>query len=409
MRTVVKDIGQLVTPVNSKFAVKDEAKKLKIHEDVNLIIEDGIFVDITEKDVKGDNEIDACGKVVLPAFADPHTHIPFVGSREREFNERILGKSYMEIAKGGGGINSTVAAVRDATFDDLYNAAKKDLELLIKHGVGSVEMKSGYGLDLETEIKQLKVINKLKSEYLVDIKATFMGAHEIPLEYKKEKDGYIAKVINEMLPEVRRNELAEYVDIFCEKDVFEIEDSRKVLSAAKGMGFKIRIHADEIYPLGGSILCAEFDAVSGEHLVKISDENILRLIDKGVVFNLLPATTFFLMSDEYAPARKILEKGGIVALSTDLNPGSSYTHNICLVMAIACLKMKMSMEEVINSVTINGAYSLGLSDKTGSIHIGKQADFLILNAPDYKYLVYNFGVNRVEKVFKKGVEIFSHK
>ncbi|MGA1861474.1 imidazolonepropionase [Deferribacter thermophilus] len=406
MRKVIKNIKQLVTSVNKKYAVKDDAKKLDIYENVNLIIEDGIIVDITTKEAEANEVIDATGKVVLPAFVDPHTHIPFIGSREDEFNKRIMGKTYMEIAAEGGGINSTVRAVRNATFDELYEAAKKDLELMISFGVATVEMKSGYGLDLENEIKQLKVIRKLQEEYPVDIKSTFLGAHEIPLEYRGKKEEYIDLVINKMLPAVKEKGLAEYVDIFCEKGVFELDDTRKILRTAKELGFKVKIHADEIYPLGGAELCAEFEAVSGEHLVKIKDEHIEKMIDAGCVFNLLPATTFFLMSKEYAPARKILDKGGIVALSTDLNPGSSYTHSIQMVMVIACLNMGMTMEEVINAVTINGAYSLELSDKTGSIHRGKQADLVILDAPDYRYLVYNFGVNRINKVIKKGEIIF---
>jgi imidazolonepropionase len=405
MRKVIKNIGQLVTPENKDFATGQDMQHLKIYENVNIIIENSYISDITNKNIECEDIIDAKGKVVLPAFVEPHTHIPFIGSRENEFNKRLMGKSYMEIAKEGGGINSTVKAVRNASFDELYNAAKNDLELLIKHGVLTVEMKSGYGLNIETELKQLRVIKKLKENYSVDIKSTFMGAHEFPLEYRNNKEKYVDLIINEMLPIVKKECLADYVDIFCEKDVFEIEDSRKILEKAKELGFKIRIHADEIYPLGGSALAYEFDAVSAEHLMKISDENIDKLVEKNIVFNLLPGTTFFLMSDEYAPARKIIEKGGIVSLSTDLNPGSSYTHSLPLIMVIACLKMKMTMEEVINAVTINPAYSLELSDKTGSIHIGKQADLVILNATDYRYLVYNFGVNRVEKVIKKGVEI----
>ncbi|MGA1847077.1 imidazolonepropionase [Deferribacter abyssi] len=407
MRKVIKNIKQLVTPKNHDFAAGDNAKKLQIYEDVNLVIEDGVIADITKKDVDCNDIIDASGKCVLPAFVDPHTHIPFIGSREDEFNKRIMGKSYMEIAREGGGINSTVRAVRNATFEELYKAAKKDLELMIKHGVASIEMKSGYGLDLENELKQLRVIKKLQEEYPLDIKATFLGAHEIPLEYRDDKEKYIRVITDEMLPVVKKEGLADYVDIFCEKGVFELDDTRRILSAAKRLGFKIRIHADEIYPLGGAGLAAEFEAVSAEHLVKVSDENIEKMIDTGVVFNLLPGTTFFLMSDDFAPARKILDRGGIVALSTDLNPGSSYTHSLPLIMAIACLKMGMTMEEVINAVTINGAYSLELSYITGSIHLGKQADLILLNVPDYRYIVYNFGVNRIEKVFKKGVEISS--
>ena len=405
MRKVIKNIGQLATPENIDFAPGCDMQKIKIYENVNILIEDGIISDITNKDIDADDIIDAQGKTVVPAFIDPHTHIPFTGSRHDEFNKRIAGKTYMEIAKEGGGINSTVKSVRDASFDELYEAAKKDVEYMIANGILSIEMKSGYGLNLETEIKQLEVIKKLKEELPIDIKSTFMGAHEIPLEYKGRKDEYVELVINEMIPYVKENNLADYIDVFCEKDVFEIEDTRKILTKAKESGFKIRIHADEIYHLGGASLAYEFDAVSAEHLMKISDEDIEKLVEKNIVFDLLPGTTFFLMSDKYAPARKIIEKGGIVALSTDLNPGSSYSHSLLIIMAIACLNMKMTMEEVLNAVTLNAAYSLEISDKTGSIHAGKQADLLILDAADYRYLVYNFGVNRIYKRLKKGIEI----
>ena len=405
MRKVIKNIGQLATPENIDFAAGFDMQKIKIYENVNILIEDGIISDITNKNIEADDIIDAQGKTVVPAFIDPHTHIPFIGSRHDEFNKRIAGKTYMEIAKEGGGINSTVKSVRSASFNELYEAAKKDVEYMIDNGVLSIEMKSGYGLNLETEIKQLEVIKKLKEEFSIDIKSTFMGAHEIPLEYKNRKNEYVELVINEMLPYVKKKRLADYVDIFCEKGVFEIEDTRKILSKAKELGFKIRIHADEIYPLGGSSLAYEFDAVSVEHLMKISDEDIEKLVGKNIVFDLLPGTTFFLMSNEYAPARKIIEKGGIIALSTDLNPGSSYSHSLLIIMAIACLNMKMTMEEVLNAVTLNAAYSLEISNKTGSIHVGKQADLLVLDAADYRYLVYNFGVNRIYKRFKKGIEI----
>lgn len=405
MRKVIKNIGQLATPENIDFAAGFDMQKIKIYENVNILIEDGIISDITNKNIEANDIIDAQGKAVVPAFIDPHTHIPFIGSRHDEFNKRIAGKTYMEIAKEGGGINSTVKSVRSASFNELYEAAKKDVEYMIDNGILSIEMKSGYGLNLETEIKQLEVIKKLKEELPIDIKSTFMGAHEIPLEYKNRKNEYIELIINEMLPYVKKKRLADYVDIFCEKGVFEIEDTRKILSKAKELGFKIRIHADEIYPLGGSSLAYEFDAVSAEHLMKISDEDIEKLVEKNIVFDLLPGTTFFLMSNEYAPARKIIEKGGIIALSTDLNPGSSYSHSLLIIMAIACLNMKMTMEEVLNAVTLNAAYSLEISNKTGSIHVGKQADLLILDAADYRYLVYNFGVNRIYKRFKKGIEI----
>jgi imidazolonepropionase len=313
----------------------------------------------------------------------------------------------MEIAAMGGGINSTVKATRKASEEEIYNVAKENLERMIAHGVATFEIKSGYGLDTDTELKQLRVIKKLADNYPVDIKATFLGAHEIPLEYREKKREFIDLILSEMLPAAKEQGIAEYCDIFTETGVFDIEESRVILKKAKELGFKIRMHADELTPLGGAELAAEMDALSADHLVHISDTGIEKMVEKQSVFVMLPGTTFFLMSDTYAPAKKIIEKGGIVALSTDFNPGSSHTHSMPLVITIACLKMGLTIEEAICAATLNGAYSLELSDKTGSIHKGKQADLIFLDAPDYQFLVYNFGVNRIKKVMKKGKIIYS--
>ncbi len=409
MKTRITNIREIVSPVSKDVAKESDMKRLTVYTGSDLIILNGKIDSIVSRNdfVEGvTHTIDAENSVLLPAFVDSHTHLVFGGTREDEFNLRIQGKKYMEIAAMGGGINSTVRDTRKASEDLLFEKAVKDLKEMIAHGTATFEIKSGYGLETETELKQLRVIERLQETQPVDIKATFLGAHEIPPEFSNNKQKYISILCEEMLPAAKKQGIAEYCDIFCETGVFNIEESRKILTTAKDLGFKLRIHADEITPLGGAELAAELGAASADHLVHISQDGIKRMVEAEVVFNMLPGTTFFLMSNRYAPARKILESGGILALSTDFNPGSSYTHSMPMVIAIACLKMRLTIEEGINAATINGAYSLGLHGVTGSIHPGKQADLTFLNAPSYKFLVYNFGVNRVHTVMKKGKIIY---
>ncbi len=409
MKILIKNIKQLVSPVNEDYAILSDFKRLNIYENVSIVVNNGIIEEIIDNpspDVDIAGVINARNQVVMPAFVDPHTHIVFGGTREDEFNMRIQGKTYMEIARAGGGINSTVKKTREAGEAELYQAAKRNILKMIEHGVATFEIKSGYGLNTETELKQLRVIQRLRENMPVDIKATFLGAHEVPPEYKENKDKYIDILINEMLPAAKEQGIAEYCDIFCEEGVFSVEESRKILTKAKELGFKIRMHADELTPLGGAELAAELGAKSADHLVYISDKGIDAMVSKNVVFVMLPGTTFFLMSQKYAPAKKIAERGGIVALSTDFNPGSSYTHSMPMIITLACLKMGLTIEQAINAATINAAYSLDLHNKTGSIHKGKQADLIFLDIPSYKFLVYNYGVNHVTAVMKKGRIIF---
>jgi len=409
VKRAITNIGMLVSPRAEHCAAGREMDHLEIRENVILTIHDGLIEEILPEGTPlpaGYEVIDAGGQVVLPAFTDPHTHIPFGGFRAGEFNMRLKGAGYMDIARAGGGINSTVRATREATEDELFAAGMKNLDLLARHGVATVEMKSGYGLDTENELKQLRVIRRLQDASPLDIKATFMGAHEVPPEYKGNTKGYVDLVVNEMLPAVKAQGIAEYCDVFCEEGVFSIEESRRILSAARELGFKIRIHADEIVPLKGAELAAEQKAVSADHLMQISDQGIADMAAAGTVFTLLPGTTFFLMSNNFAPAKKIIDAGGILSLSTDLNPGSSHTHSMPLIISLACLKMGMTIEQALNAVTINGAHALELSDRTGSIHPGKQADLILLDAPSHEFLVYNFGVNRISGLMKKGNWVF---
>jgi len=404
MRTWIGNIGQLVTPVRADRAVGADMDRLDVREGVGLLLENGIIRDILPESERPADAgmVDAGGRVVMPAFVDPHTHLVFAGSREDEFNMRIQGKGYMDIAAAGGGINSTVQQTRAASEDELYRQSVENLDRMIAHGVATFEIKSGYGLNTETELKQLRVIRKLAETSPVDIVATFLGAHEVPPEYRHDPESFVRLVMDDMLPAAREQGIATYCDIFCETGVFDLDQSRRILTRAKELGFQLRLHADELTPLGGAELAAELGAHSADHLVHITETGIHAMVAADTAFVMLPGTTFFLMSDHYAPARRILAAGGTLALSTDFNPGSSHTHSIPMIIALACLKMGLTIEQAVNAATINGAWSLRLQDRTGSIHPGKQADLLFLDAPSYKYLVYNYGVNRVQAVMKRG-------
>lgn len=404
MRTLLTNIAQIAGPAAADKAVGETLAQLDVYTKTDILIENGIISALVPEHTIDDAEevVDCREQVVLPAFVDSHTHIPFAGSRADEFNRRLQGEGYMDIAAAGGGINSTVRATREASEDELYGYAAKDLSRLMAYGTATVEMKSGYGLDTETELKQLRVIRRLQETFPVDIKATFLGAHEIPPEYRGRTEDYVNLVIEEMLPAVKEQGIAEYCDIFCEEGVFSLQQSRRIMEKALEEGFKIRFHADEIKALGGAELAAELKAASADHLVRISRKGIHDMAASGTVCTLLPGTTFFLLSDSYAPARDIIDAKGIVALSTDLNPGSSYTHSMQMIITLACLKMGLTIEEAINGATINGAYALGMQDVIGSIHPGKQADLIFLDAPSCHYLVYNFGVHRITSLMKRG-------
>lgn len=347
-------------------------------------------------------KIDIQGKLVTPGLVDSHTHLVHGGSRENEFSMKLNGVSYLDILAGGGGILSTVQATKDATSQELYDKAKKSLDTMLLHGTTTVEAKSGYGLDMETELKQLEVAQNLNGHHPVSIISTFMGAHAVPPKYKEDSDHFVDILVQEMIPQVAQKNLAEFCDVFCEHGVFSVDQTRKILTTAREHGMKIKIHADEIVSLGGAELAAEMGAHSAEHLMAASQEGIRLMAKHGVIANLLPGTTFSLMKDTYADARKMMEEGLAVALSTDYNPGSCPTENIQLIMQLGCLAMKMTPIEVMNAVTINGAYSAGRGDSVGSFKIGKQADIVVFDAPNLDYIFYHFGINHVCKVFKKG-------
>lgn len=397
----------VVTPQGNKSRKGAEMSFLQTLRNVVVIIKDGIieFVgnesDMPQIPDSGNFKyINANGNVVMPGFVDSHTHLIFGGFRPDEFEWRLRGESYMSIMEKGGGIQSTVNATREETQEQLEKKALWFLDKMSEMGVTTVEAKSGYGLNTESEIKMLDIIESLsKNQNKVNIVSTFLGAHAVPKEYKGKTSEYVDLMIKEMLPAAQGK--ATFCDIFTEKNVFEIEDSRRYLKAAKDYGFKLKLHADEIVSLGGAELAAEMCAVSADHLLHVSDKGINDMAKAGVVATLLPLTAFALR-EPYAPARKFIEAGAAVALATDLNPGSCFSGSIPLTIALACIYMNMTIEETITALTLNGAAALDLADRKGSIEKGKDGDIVILGIDNYKILPYYVGMNCVKTVVKGG-------
>ena len=368
----------------------------------NVYIKAGKIAEISKELFECERVLDATKKIVLPGFIDSHTHFIFGGYRAEEFSWRLRGDSYMDIMERGGGIVSSVKATRESTLEELVAIGNKRLDSMIRFGVTTVEGKSGYGLDMVTEIKQLEAMQILKEKRSdIDIATTFLGPHAVEKKYKGREDDFIDFQINQVLPIVAQKNLAEFADIFCEKNVFSIDQSRRFLMAAKDMGLKLKIHADEIVQLGGAELAAEVGAVSADHLLQASDYGIGQLAANKVIATLLPATAFSLKED-YANARRMIDSNCAVALSTDLNPGSCFTNSIPLIIALAALHMDMRVEEIIISLTINGAAALSREKDIGSIDVGKKADIIILDFPSYHFLPYHIGMNIVKTVIKSG-------
>ncbi|NUM79162.1 imidazolonepropionase [bacterium] len=348
--------------------------------------------------------IDASDFVVLPGLIDSHTHTIFAGSREDEFEMKLRGATYAEIAQKGGGILNTMSATRKTSKEELLQLGKKRLVQALRFGITTIEIKSGYGLSLADEIKILEVIRDLREHTPMDIHATFLGAHSVPPEYKPKRDDYVKLVCDEMIPAVAEKKLAEFCDAFCEANVFTIDETRRIFEAAEQYGLKLKLHADQLTHTGGAELCAEMGAVSADHLEHISDRGIDALKNSKTVAGLLPGCSFFL-NMQYPPARKLIEAGIPVALATDFNPGSSMTQHLQLIMSIACTQMKMSPAEVIQGVTLNAAKSLDRTD-IGNIQPGCKADLVLFSVPNYKYIPYHFGQNHVEHVIKNGRMVF---
>lgn len=415
---IIKNIDNLVTVKGpNKPRTKEEMQEIGMINNGIIAVKDDTIIYVGEGELPEDIKIhkstiilDGKGKTVTPGLVDSHTHLVHGGSREHELAMKLKGAKYLEILEAGGGIHSTVNATRKASFDELYEKAKKSLNIMLKFGVTTVEAKSGYGLDdFDTEIKQLEVAKKLDEDHPVDIVSTFMAAHAIPPAYKDNSDDFIDLIINKMIPEVEKRELAKFCDVFCEEGVFTVEESKKILEAGRNHGLLPKVHADEIESLGGAELAAEIGCISADHLVAASDKGIKMMAEKGVIANLLPATSFNLQSGKYARAKKMIKEGVPVALSTDYNPGSCPTENMQLVMSFASIIMRLTPEEVITAATINGAASLKLEEEIGSIEVGKKADMVIFDAPNLEYIIYHFGVNHTDKVIKDGHIVFDNK
>ncbi len=403
---LIKNIGTLQTPVGSfKHGGELQGQNQKLHN-AAILVKDGIIRAITAEgklpeDAENAQVIDAGGCLVTPGLIDCHTHMVFGGYRQGEIPLKLRGASYLDILRAGGGILDTVAKTRAASEDELYEKARAFMDEMLSLGVTTVESKSGYGLDLETELKQLRVNKRLSKDHRMDLVSTFLGAHTIPEEYKGRGDAYIDFLCEEVLPAVKAGDLADFVDVFCEDGVFDVAQSEKMLRAGQVLGFKARIHADEIEEIGGAVLAGELGAVSAEHLIATGEKGMASMAKAGVIADLLPCTSLYL-NKTFAPARRMIGLGIPVAIASDFNPGSCPSLNLQLAMTMGYLKYRMTPEEILSAVTINAACSCGLEAKIGTLEVGKQADIVLWNAPDMEMLVYRFGSNLARTVIKKG-------
>jgi imidazolonepropionase len=408
MAIIIRNAAQLICVARHGEAVKSGSamRDLAIIEDGAIVI-GGEHIDWVGPTAAlpaappNAQVIDVAGKIVLPGFVDSHTHLLFAGTREDEFEQRLQGVSYAEIAARGGGINATVRQVRASSKEELKNLARRRLDRMLALGITTVEVKSGYGLSPADELKCLEAIAELKQEHACDLVPTFLGAHEVPNEYRHDRVAYLCLVIEQMIPQVAERHLAEFCDVFCEQGVFSVNESERVLHAAAEHGLKLKLHADEFSPLGGAELAARMGATSADHLLHVTPTGMDALRQAGTVATLLPGTAFFL-GLPYGPARKLIEHGVPVALATDFNPGSSMTENLPLVGTMACTGMKMTPAEVLTALTLNGAAAVGRSRHIGSIEPGKRADLLICDVPSYQRVFYHFGINHVGTVIKSG-------
>ena len=405
MRLLIKNIGWLQTPAGSySHKGSKQGKNLKL-KDAAIAVEDGIIREITEDgklpEGEFDQEIDAEGKLATPGFVDGHTHLVFGGYRQNEIPMKLAGAGYLDILRAGGGILDTVRKTREASFEELYAKSEGFLDEMLNMGITTCEAKSGYGLDMENELKMLEVIKALGEKHPMDVVPTFMGAHAIPPEYEGRGDEYIEMLCSEVIPEVRKRGLAEFCDVFCEDSVFNAEQSRKYMEKAREYGFELKIHADEIEDIGGSRLAGELEAVSAEHLIAAGESGMDSMAAGGTTAMLLPATSFYL-GKSYAPARTMIDKGIPVAIASDFNPGSCPSLNLQLAVNLGYLRYKMTPEEILTAVTINPACAINRGDLVGTIEEGKQADIVIWDAPDFEMLCYRFGSNLADKIIKKG-------
>jgi imidazolonepropionase len=407
MSLLVRGAHQVVTPIGNGPRRGAELANLTVYGNAVVRCEDGLIVFVGDEEdhhqrfAAPEEILDADGGCVLPGFVDPHTHPVWAGSREEEFDRRLRGESYMDIARSGGGINATVHATRAASRDALFTSTLDRLDLFLSHGTTTVEAKSGYGLDLETELRMLEVIRDADQAQPVDLIPTCLAAHEIPLEHRDDPEAWVQQLIDEIHPEIARSGLAEAVDVFCETGVFDLEQTARLLADADDHGWRIHLHADELTPLGGAELAVEHGALSADHLMCVTPEGVAALARSETVAVLLPGTSFFLRTP-WAPARTLVDAGCAVALASDCNPGSSPTESMPMILALATLGMGLSVTEAITGATLNAAAALGRAHQIGSIEEGKRADLMVLHAPTPHHLVYHYGVNPVRHVVKSG-------
>ena len=389
------NIGEITT-YNSYAKTIDNIK------DSDILIIDGI-IDKIDKDIDTDCEIYDCqNRLITPGFVDPHTHPVFLNGREEEFGLRVQGATYQEIAEKGGGINSSVNGVRNASTEELVALVTKRVDRFLKLGTTTIEAKSGYGLNVESELKSLEVLDLVNQNHIIDIIPTFLGAHSIPSEYKDNPDGYIDILCNEMIPAVAEQGIAQYCDVFCENGYFNVKQSRRILETAKKNGLIPRLHADEFEDSGAAELAAEIGAVSADHLMSVSDEGIAKMAETNVIATLLPGTTFFLGSTNYAPVKKLMEAGVEIALATDYNPGSCHIQSMPFIISLACIYMGMSVDDALISATFNSAKTLNLEKEIGSIEVGKKADIIIWDLEKLIEIPYNVTDVPIIKVMKDG-------
>jgi imidazolonepropionase len=410
VQLLLKNIKQLVTVAakGKRWKTGHEMRDLGVIENASVLIDRGtirwigIHGDSLPSLDRDATILEAHDLVALPGFVDAHTHLVFAGSREDEFALRAQGKSYQEIAEEGGGILSTVRATRAATKRELKRLASRRLDAMLRHGTTTVEIKSGYGLDEQNEIKILETIAELRTEHLMTIVPTFLGAHALPPEFKDHREQYIELLCSRMLPYIGRRHLAGFCDVFCDNGYFTVEESTRILATAREHGLKAKIHADELSPSGGSMVAGELQAISADHLEYIDDAGVESLRRGNVVAVLLPGVSLFLRHS-YAPARRLVDAGIPVALASDFNPGSCMLFSIPLILMLACTQMSLTPEEAISAATLNAAAAVGLSERVGSIEIGKQADIVLYDVPNYRYLPYYVGINHVKHVIKNGI------
>lgn len=408
MTTLIINIKELLQ-IRDSSILKVSGAEMAILPTINnayLVIQNGLISDFGSMDdlpnINPEKCIDADGKIVLPSWCDSHTHIVYAGNREQEFVDRINGLTYEEIANRGGGILNSAAKLNEATEEEIFDQSKNRLEEVISLGTGAVEIKSGYGLTVDGELKMLRVIQRLAQNYPITIKATFLGAHAFPLVYKENHKGYIDLIINEMLPEIAKNKLADYIDAFCETGYFTVEETEQIMKAGIRFGLKPKIHVNQFNSIGGIQAGVKYNALSVDHLEIMKPEDIEALKNTETMPVALPSCSYFL-SIPYTPAREMIAAGLPLALATDYNPGSTPSGNMNFVVATACIKMKMTPEEAINAATLNGAYAMGISETHGSITIGKKANLIITKPiPSYYQLPYAFGSNLIDTVILEG-------